>query len=167
MEKTENTGLHSIKIVSKEEAISIAKRLHTEGKRIVTTNGCFDILHVGHIRNLGYAKSLGDVLIVGINSDASVRENKGPTRPVVSETERAEMLAAVLFVDHVFIFDDATPIPWLEELRPHVHVKGSDRTIDNILERDVVVQHGGEIVLFPHTGKHSTTGIIERILGTH
>lgn len=151
------------KVVSIQEATAIAARLKRSGKRVVTTNGVFDLLHVGHIRALEFARSLGDALIMGINSDASVRHNKGPSRPLVPAKERAEMLAALSCVNYVFIFSSKTPIPWIKQIRPNVHVKSSDYTLEQVVEREAVEGVGGKVVLFPHTGKHSTSKIIKKI----
>lgn len=151
------------KVLSLAEAVRIAKKLKKAKKNIVTTNGCFDILHVGHARSFRMAKKLGDVLMVGINSDASVRANKGKSRPIVPEKERAELVASLEAVDYVFIFGSKTPTPWLSKIQPKVHVKGSDRNIEEIPERHVIEKNGGKLVLIPHTGKHSTTDIIEKI----
>jgi rfaE bifunctional protein nucleotidyltransferase chain/domain len=142
----------------------VAARARRSSKRVVTTNGCFDILHVGHIRSLAYAKSLGDLLIVGVNSDVSARANKGVGRPIVPARERAEMLSALESVDYVFVFSTTTPIPWIEKIRPAVHVKGSDRSLNQVIEREAVEKHGGRVVLFPHTKKHSASAIVSKIL---
>ncbi len=137
------------------------------GKTVVTTNGCFDILHIGHIRYLAHAKSLGDILIVGVNSDASVRALKGAGRPVVPARERAELVAALKMVDAVFMFNDATPVVWLRKLKPNIHVKGADRTLSQILERRVVEEGGGRIVMAPLTKDHSTTALIKKVRGSN
>lgn len=134
-----------------------------KGKKIVTTNGCFDILHVGHIRSLMAAKALGDVLVVGINSDASVRALKGKDRPMVPERERAEIIAALEPVDAVFIFKEKDPRKWLAKLKPDIHAKGNDRNMDEIIEKDVVERGGGKIVLLPLQSKQSTTNLIKKI----
>lgn len=157
---------HRQKILSLKDAVATAKRLRKSGKKLVTTNGCFDLLHVGHVRSLAFARAQGDVLFVGINSDASVRANKGPERPVIPARERAEMLAALSFVDYVFIFNSKTPISWLLEVKPHAHVKSSDYTMEQVIEREVVERGSGRIVLAPHTGKHSTTKLIQKIRNT-
>lgn len=135
----------------------------TAGRRVVTTNGSFDILHIGHVRNLAFAKRQGDALIVGVNSDASVRSYKGFGRPITPALERAEIVAALKYVDAVFIFNDATPVKWLKILRPHVHVKGADRTMDQIPEQTVVESGGGVVVRAPYLKNKSTTGIIKKI----
>lgn len=132
-------------------------------KRIVTTNGVFDLIHVGHVMNLTKAKALGDVLIVGINSDASVRKNKGKGRPIVPERERAQIVAAFKVVDHVFIFNEPTVHSWIAKIKPDIHVKGSDRTLSQVLERGVVQKNGGRVVLIPHTRLHTTTALLKKI----
>jgi len=134
-----------------------------KGKKIVTTNGCFDILHVGHIRSLLAAKELGDILVVGINSDASARALKGSGRPVVPERERAEIVAALAPVDAVFIFSDRDPRKWLAKLKPHIHAKGSDRGMGEIIEKDIVAASGGKVVLLPLRKGRSTTDLIKKI----
>ena len=133
------------------------------GKRIVFTNGCFDILHHGHISYLNRAKSMGDVLIVGLNTDASVSRLKGPSRPINSETDRAAVLAALSCVDLVVLFDEPTPARLIEALRPDLFVKGGDYTLDTLPEAPLVLSLGGEVKLLPFLDDRSTTGIIERI----
>lgn len=142
----------------------LVKKAKAEGKRIVTSNGTFDILHIGHVRNLAHAKTYGDMLVVGINSDSSARRNKGLGRPINADLERAEIIAALESVDAVFIYDDLTPIRWLKVLRPHVHVKGADRSKRQIVEREVVESFGGKIVRIPYLKNRSTTGVIAKIL---
>lgn len=151
------------KIQSLAAVVAAANRARRAGKKIVTTNGAFDLLHVGHVRNLQKAKSLGDVLIVGVNSDASVRTHKDKSRPIVPERERAEIVAALGAVDHVFIFTSPNPIPWLRKIKPHVHVKGADRKLSQIVEKSTVEKNGGKIFRMPLTKNHSTTKLIERI----
>lgn len=151
------------KLVSIQTAAKIAARARAHGKRVVTTNGAFDILHVGHVESLTKARSLGDMLIVAINSDASVRMyKKEKGRPVVPEHERALVIAALECVDCVFIFRSKDPIPWVSKIRPAIHVKGADRTMDQIVEKEEVEKYGGTIVLLKYTG-HSSTAIIRKI----
>ena len=136
-----------------------------EGKTVVWTNGCFDLLHVGHVRSLRDARALGDILIVGLNSDASVRAIKGDLRPVVSEDDRAETIAALECVDYVTIFDDPDPVNALKLLRPDIHCKGADYADGRrpVPEREIVLGYGGQIRFLPlHEGR-STSGLIERI----
>jgi len=133
------------------------------GRRIVFTNGVFDILHPGHVRYLQAARSHGDLLIVGLNSDASVRRNKGPGRPINPETERAEVLAALACVDAVSIFDDETPAEIIRRVQPDVLVKGSDWPADQIVGRDTVEARGGKVILEPVEQGYATTAIIEKV----
>ncbi len=153
---------NEIKSLAAVVRFSAAER--RKGKKIVTTNGCFDIIHVGHTRALRNAKALGDILIVGINSDKSVRAIKGNNRPVVPERERAEVIAALKPVDAVFVFGDKDPRKWLAKVRPDIHAKGNDRTMDEIVERDVVERFGGKVVLLRSWKGGSTTDIIKKIL---
>ena len=155
------------KVDTLTSAMSLAKKARAAGKRIVTTNGCFDILHTGHVRYLTFARSKGDVLIVGINTDASVRASKGPTRPVNPARERAEVIAALSCVDAVFLFSDRTPEKWIKKIRPHIHVKGGDYTADQIIEKNVVEESGGKIVIAPHIKGRSTSTMIEKIRTSH
>jgi rfaE bifunctional protein nucleotidyltransferase chain/domain len=131
--------------------------------RIVFTNGCFDILHVGHITLLNYARSLGDALVVGLNSDASVRRLKGDQRPVLPEEDRARMLASLPFVTFVIIFDEELPIDTIKAVRPHVYVKGGTWKREDLPEVEVIEAIGGEVVMGPNLEGHSTTSIIERL----
>jgi len=152
------------KIIPINDIERLVRKLRRENKTIVTTNGCFDLLHVGHVRNLQGAKKLGDVLIVALNSDSSVRNYKGERRPIITARDRAEMLSALPEVDYICIFGSKTPVPLLKKIKPNVHVKGSDRTVDELPEKELIESLGGMIVLFPHTGRHSTTSIINKIL---
>jgi len=148
-------------IVKREELADLVAELRRQGKRIVTTNGVFDLLHVGHARYLREARRLGDVLIVGVNSDDSVRRlNKGPNRPLIPDVERAEMLVSLRFVDYATIFHEDDPRALLSIIRPDVHVKGGDYTLDQIIEREVVEQYGGRVVVGINIPNHSTTRII-------
>ena len=141
----------------------IVHRLSAQGRRVVFTNGCFDLLHAGHVKLLERAKRLGDVLIVGINSDRSVRGLKGPGRPIVPQAERALVLASLASVDYVTVFNDPTPLRVLARLRPHVLVKGADWGAAKIVGRELVQRHGGRIVRFPLLAGHSTSNLIARI----
>jgi D-beta-D-heptose 7-phosphate kinase/D-beta-D-heptose 1-phosphate adenosyltransferase len=153
------------KLKSLAQLKPIVRKLKQEGKRVVWTNGCFDILHVGHITYLIRARQQGDVLVVGLNSDKSVQENKGPNRPVINERDRAVVLSALEPVDYLVIFDDKTPMRLLEELEPTVYAKGGDYTVDTIVqeERRLVEGYGGEIAIIPGVEGQGTTNIIERI----
>lgn len=152
------------KILPRELLLKAIEQARREGKIIVTTNGCFDLLHVGHIRYLQAAREMGDLLIVAVNSDDSVRRLKGPRRPIVPQDERAEMLAALECVDYVTIFSEDTPIQLLEQIRPHVHVKGGNYRIEEIGERHVVEAGGGRVVVGINVTGKSTTSLITRIL---
>lgn len=138
-------------------------RLRSEGKRLVFTNGCFDILHVGHVRYLQRAQELGDALLVAINSDRTVRELKGPARPVLNQDERAEILAALSSVDYVTIFDDVSPRALIAEVLPDVLVKGGDYQLDEIHGRAEVEAAGGRVIALPFVEGASTSSIIERV----
>ena len=142
---------------------AFVREARAAGRRIVFTNGVFDILHPGHLRYLQAARRHGDVLIVGLNSDASVRRNKGPSRPINPEQERAEVLEALDCVDAVSIFDDETPAEIIRRVQPDVLVKGADWPADQIVGRDIVEARGGKVVLEPVEQGYSTTAIIERI----
>ena len=130
------------------------------GQTIVLANGAFDLLHVGHVRYLEGAKAAGDVLVVAVNSDASVRAAKGPGRPVVPQAERAELVAALGCVDHVLVFDSPDVVPIIERLRPEVHAKGTDYTPETVPERDAVAAYGGRTVITGDPKDHSTTDLI-------
>jgi rfaE bifunctional protein nucleotidyltransferase chain/domain len=161
----ESTQRMSGQILSTEALQRERERLQHAGKKLVFTNGCFDILHVGHIRYLNAARNLGDALVVAINSDRSVRKLKGRSRPVVGETERAEMLAGLRSVDYVTIFDDISPRTLIASLLPDVLVKGGDYGLDEIHGREEVEAAGGRVVALPFIEGASTTGIIEKIRG--
>lgn len=152
------------KIKTREELKSLITQLKSEGKHIVFTNGCFDILHIGHIRYLKEAKTYGDHLIVAINSDSSVRFIKGEGRPLVSQDERAEVVAALECVDSVVIFDELNPLNIIEMFKPHILVKGADWTEETIIGADVVKAHGGEVISLSFVKGASTSSIIERII---
>ena len=151
---------------SVSEGSELAHAFRAAQKRIVFTNGVFDILHPGHLRYLQQARAYGDVLIVGLNSDASVRRNKGPQRPVNPQEERAEVLEALECVDSVVLFDDDTPAEIIRAIQPDVLVKGADWAEDAIVGRDTVEARGGRVVRVPIEAGFSTTSIIERIRST-
>jgi len=150
-------------VLTLEEAILRFGREKRNGRRVVFTNGCFDLLHPGHIRSLELARALGDMLIVGLNSDTSVRQLKGKGRPVITERERAEILAALESVDAVVIFDDQTPREMITGLLPDVLVKGGDWPGDQIVGREEVEAAGGRVVSVPVVPGYSTSAILERI----
>jgi rfaE bifunctional protein nucleotidyltransferase chain/domain len=151
-------------LVSREDLSTLGERLRAEGKRIVFTNGCFDILHVGHLRYLQQARALGDVLVVGLNTDAGVRRLKGPSRPIVPDEERAELLAGLECVDYVTLFDEPTPVETIAALRPHLHAKGGDYRAEDLPEAEIVRAVGGEVVIMPLVPGRSTTDIVSRVL---
>jgi len=152
------------KIKTRAEIKRIAKKLKSEGKKIVTTNGCFDIMHAGHAESFEKAKSFGDVLIVGLNSDKSVKENKGDLRPIIDEKNRAKMVAALEAVDYVVLFDEKEPTKLIEQIKPDIHIKGADRKMSEIIEKDAVEKNGGKVILIPFKTDISTTKIIEKIV---
>ena len=152
------------KIKAKEDLRRIVNNLKAKGKRIVFTNGCFDLLHVGHIRYLEEAKALGDILVVGINSDRSVRNIKGPLRPILPEEERAEILSGLGCVDYITIFDEADPLELISSLQPHILVKGGDWTKETTVGKEVVERSGGEVIILPFVQGASTSNLIEAIL---
>jgi D-beta-D-heptose 7-phosphate kinase/D-beta-D-heptose 1-phosphate adenosyltransferase len=154
------------KILSTDELLRERERLREAGKRLVFTNGCFDILHVGHIRYLQAARATGDALVVAINSDRSVRELKGEGRPIMNEAERAEMLAALGAVDYVTVFDAVSPRGLITSLLPDVLVKGGDYALDEIHGREEVEAAGGRVLSLPFVEGASTSSIIEKILKT-
>jgi D-beta-D-heptose 7-phosphate kinase/D-beta-D-heptose 1-phosphate adenosyltransferase len=145
------------------ESQALVSGLRAAGKTIAFTNGVFDLLHVGHLRYLQRARALGDALVVGVNSDRSVRANKGPSRPITPEDERAEILAALGCVDAVVIFDEETPYALIAALQPDVLVKGADWATDAIVGRDVVEARGGTVVRVPIEAGHSTSALLARI----
>ena len=141
------------------EAIAAAKK---DGRRIVFANGCFDVLHVGHVRYLEGAKALGDVLVVAINSDEQVRKQKGVDRPLIPQDQRAEIVAALAAVDFVTIFDEPTVTELLLALKPDIHAKGTDYTVDTVPERDVVRSYGGRVAIAGDPKDHSSSEMIEK-----
>jgi rfaE bifunctional protein nucleotidyltransferase chain/domain len=151
------------KIVSREELVREREKLRREGKRLVFTNGCFDLLHPGHVRYLSQARALGDALAVAINSDRSVRELKGEGRPILNERERAEVIAALECVSYVTIFDEETPRELIAAVLPDVLVKGGDWALDEIIGREEVEGASGQVLSLPYIEGSSTTDIIERI----
>ena len=151
------------KIYPRNELTAVLQQLRDEGKVVVTTNGCFDVLHLGHLRYLQAARKQGDVLVVAVNSDSSVRELKGENRPLIPDDERAEMLAGLECVDYVVIFPELTPIDLLDELKPNIHVKGGDYKLEQLIERDVVEKNGGKVLVGLNIPGKSTTNLIEVI----
>jgi D-glycero-beta-D-manno-heptose 1-phosphate adenylyltransferase len=151
------------KIVSQDELILLIAREKRNGRRVVFTNGCFDLLHPGHVRCLAEARALGDLLVVAVNSDRSVRGNKGPERPLVPQNDRAEVLAALCSVDYVTIFDDPTPRDLIASILPSVLVKGADWGLNEVVGREEVEAAGGSVVSIPLAPGYSTTSLLEKI----
>lgn len=149
--------------ISLDEGAALVARLRRDGKRVVFTNGVYDLIHPGHVRYLQAARALGDALVVGVNSDRSVRANKGPSRPVNPEAERAEVIAALACVDAAIVFDEDTPLEIITRLQPDVLVKGADWAHDAIVGRDIVEARGGRVVRMPVEQGFSTTSLIERV----
>ncbi len=154
------------KVLSIAEAVALVEHLRHAGKEVVLTNGVFDLLHPGHVRYLQEARREGDALIVAVNSDRSVRAIKGPSRPVNSEAERAEVLAALACVDAVVVFDEDDPQRVVSRLQPDVLVKGADWAKEAIIGRETVEARGGRVVRIPLADGHSTSAIIEKIKGS-
>jgi glycerol-3-phosphate cytidylyltransferase len=154
-------------VISRETARRLSRSLHVQGQKLVFTNGCFDILHIGHVKYLEKAKSLGDVLMVGINSDRSAKILKGPGRPLITEEERAKIISSLYSVDYAIIFDEETPIQLISELKPNIHVKGGDYTMQNLPEYNIVYSYGGKIKILSYINGKSTTNIIKQIISTY
>ncbi len=153
------------RVLCLEEAVAFRRELRARGERLVFTNGCFDLLHAGHVRYLNAARGLGDRLLVGLNDDASVRRLKGPGRPVVPEAERAEVLCALEAVDGVVLFSEETPLALIEALLPDILVKGADWPLEAIVGRREVEAAGGRVLTLPLLSGRSTTALLERIGG--
>ncbi len=159
------------KIYERHALAAVLQQAKDAGRSVVTTNGCFDVLHLGHLRYLQAARELGDLLVVALNSDTSVRTIKGENRPLVPEAERAEMLAGLACVDYVVLFSEPTPIALLSELKPNLHVKGGDYRLEQLVEKEVVEANGGQVVIGLNVPGKSTTDLIqvicERYAETH
>jgi len=154
----------SSRLCTHKEMLLKVRNWQAEGKKVVFTNGCFDILHAGHVRYLSAARGLGDRLVIGLNTDASVRRLKGPKRPLASEHDRAEVLTALAAVDAVTLFDEDTPEALIGMLLPDILVKGADWPVEKIAGATAVLQHGGSVLTVPLLEGRSTTGIIETIV---
>ncbi len=151
------------KVIERDKLEDLLKVLRSQKKMIVATNGCFDILHAGHVRYLKKSKAFGDVLIVGLNSDKSVRSIKGPTRPINNENDRAEVLCALESVDYVVLFDEDSPKDLLEIIKPNIYTKGADYTLKTLPEADVVLKNNGWVEFIELVEGKSTTKIIDKI----
>jgi D-glycero-beta-D-manno-heptose 1-phosphate adenylyltransferase len=161
-----DTGKASGRILDRGELLSRVAKERQAGRRIVLANGCFDVLHAGHVRYLAGARALGDLLVVAINSDDQVTELKGPGRPIMNERERAEIVASLEPVDLVMIFAEPTVEQLLQEMRPEVHAKGTDYTEDTVPEREVVRGYGGQVAIVGDSKGHSTSQLIAAICET-
>lgn len=150
-------------VLRRENLADFVNKLHKSGKTIVATNGCFDILHVGHVRYLQKTKSFADYSIILLNSDKSVRSIKGPTRPINKELDRAEILCALSCVDYVVLFDEDSPRNLLDEIKPDVYTKGADYTMETLPEADIMRKNGTRVEFISFVEGKSTTGIIEKI----
>jgi D-beta-D-heptose 7-phosphate kinase/D-beta-D-heptose 1-phosphate adenosyltransferase len=153
----------SKKLKTLEDLKRITTQAQTAGKRVVLTNGCFDLLHRGHLHVLRSARELGDLLIVAMNSDTSVQQIKGPNRPIFPEADRTELIAAMEVVDYLLLFDEGDPHLLIEALKPDILVKGGDWKKDQVVGAEIVERHGGKVILVPYLEGYSTTEIIERI----
>ncbi len=152
-----------MEILSRENAVKLVEKLKKDGKKVVFTNGCFDILHIGHLRYLNEAKKCGDFLIVGVNSDSSVRRLKGSTRPINPEEDRAELLCGLKAVDYTVIFEEDTPVEIIRELKPSVHVKGGDYKKEELPETKVVESYGGKVKILSLIDGKSTSNVVKII----
>lgn len=153
------------KTVKRADLDSVLSELRKDGKTIVTTNGCFDILHVGHVRYLQKTKTFADISLVALNSDVSVKKIKGPDRPINNENDRAEILCALSCVDYVVMFDESSPEQLLVEIKPDVHTKGADYTVETLPEAKAIMENGGKIEFISFVEGKSTTSVIEKISG--
>ena len=151
------------KLIEKENLDNIIKKLKSENKKIVFTNGCFDILHAGHVRYLKESKKFGDILIVGLNSDVSVKKIKGESRPINPEMDRAEVLAGLEAVSYIVLFNETSPVKLLEEIKPDIYTKGADYTVETLPEAKTVLSYGGKIEFIKFLEGRSTTKIIDKI----
>jgi rfaE bifunctional protein nucleotidyltransferase chain/domain len=153
----------AFKIINVPDAVQLVNQWKLQGQTIVFTNGCFDILHIGHVDYLEKARNLGDKLVLGLNTDHSIRRIKGETRPIVEQNARARVMAALGFVDAVVLFDEDTPLRLIQTIKPDILVKGDDYTIKNIIGADFVIENGGKVETIPLVKGFSTSNIIEKI----
>ncbi len=151
------------RVIPRSEISQVVEKIRKEGKTVVTTNGCFDILHVGHVRYLQKTKTFADYSIVMLNSDKSVRSIKGPSRPVNNENDRAEILCALSCVDFVVLFDEDSPSSLIAQIKPDVHTKGADYTVETLPEAKIIMENGGRIEFISFVEGKSTTSIIEKM----
>jgi rfaE bifunctional protein nucleotidyltransferase chain/domain len=158
--------MSTTKILSRKELLEAAASQKAAGRRVVFANGAFDLLHVGHVRYLEAARREGDWLAVGVNSNRSVENGKGKGRPILPEAERAEIISALSCVDAVVVFDEDSPAELLSELKPDVHAKGTDYTVESVPERDVIASYGGKTAIVGDSKDHATSDLIEKIRKT-
>ncbi len=151
------------KIITREQVSQIVSQLKREGRKVAFTNGCFDLLHIGHLELLEHARKLGDILIVGLNSDDSVRRLKGPQRPINTQLDRARILAALEVVDYVVIFNEDTPLDLIQTIKPDFLIKGGDYRPDAIVGSEFVESYGGKVIVFPLVRGKSTSDLINTI----
>ena len=156
-------GMKMGQTVDRKDIGEIIKTLKAKGKKVVATNGCFDILHVGHVRYLQKSKSCGDILVVGLNSDISVKILKGETRPINPQEDRAEVLCALACVDYVVMFDEKSPVDLLDLIKPDIYTKGGDYTLETLPEADVILKNNGKVEFIDFVEGKSTTKIIDKI----
>lgn len=156
-------GMKMGQTVDRKDIGEIIKTLKAKGKKVVATNGCFDILHVGHVRYLQKSKSFGDILVVGLNSDISVKILKGETRPINPQEDRAEVLCALACVDYVVMFDEKTPVDLLDLIKPDIYTKGGDYTLETLPEADVILKNNGKVEFIDFVEGKSTTKIIDKM----
>ena len=154
------------KILTKEQLQVKLEEWRGQGQKIVFTNGCFDLLHLGHVDYLEKARQLGDKLVLGLNTDASISRIKGPSRPLQDEMSRARVMASLLFVDAVVLFDNDTPLELIKTVQPDILVKGDDYSIENIVGQDIVIAKGGKVKTVPLVKGYSTTNIVKKIEGS-
>lgn len=152
-------------LIERKNAVEFCNELRRQGKKIIFTNGCFDILHVGHVRYLTAAKKFGDILIVGLNTDESVKKLKGESRPINNQQDRAEILLGLKAVDHVIFFGEKTAENLISEVRPHIYVKGGDYTLETLPESKIVQSYGGEVKFINLVEGRSTTNILKKLEG--
>ena len=150
-------------VVSRNEIKSIVENLKNSGKKVVFTNGCFDILHIGHVRYLKKSAKCGDILVIGLNSDSSVKKLKGDSRPINNESDRGELLSELNFVDYVVVFDEQTPEILLDEIKPNIYTKGADYTLETLPEAKTVLKNGGKVEFIDLVEGKSTTNVIKKI----
>lgn len=150
-------------VVNRIEIVEIVEDLKKQNKKVVFTNGCFDILHIGHVRYLKESAKCGDILVIGLNSDSSVKRLKGETRPINNESDRAELLSELGFVDYVVIFEQDSPVELLDEIKPNIYTKGADYTIETLPEAETVLKNGGKVEFINLVEGKSTTNVIKKI----